>query len=654
MERRTLVGMRATYSRWDGSQDPLGPEVSTGDLLEEMSEDILSGTGAENALSRLMRRGMKGRFGGLDALRARLRRAAHDEQKRLNLDGPLQDIQERLDEILEDERRTLSLHLEDDARMREQSLDMLPPDPAGQIRELQDYRFVDKEAQRKFDELMQSLREQVMGSYFRNMAQGMESLSPEAVQRFKDMLADLNALIDRRARGEPTQEDFNRFMQKHGDLFPENPATLDELLEQMARRMAAMSRLLASMSPEQRAELEALSQQILQDMDLAFQVDRLSDALSGMFPDMPWGEPALSGGEGAMPLQATVDALERLSDYEDLGRAMAGEYAGASMEDVDEDKLRRTLGDDAVRDVRRLKEIEHALERAGLVTRAGGRLEVTPRGARKLGQRALIRLFEQLRRDREGAHDVHQAGGVAEPTGATRPWRFGDTGPIAVQRSVFNAVVREGPSATPRMRPEDFELVEQESRSEAATALLLDLSFSMPLRGHWVPAKRMALALHALIEGRYPNDTLYLIGFSDYARRMYPEDLTAAGWERVYGTNMQHAFNLAGRLLAQHPRATKQVIMVTDGEPTAHLEGEIAYFNWPPVPETIRKTLKEAMRLAKRGVTINVFMLEESAGLQQFMERLAQLTNGRIFQTAGAGEGLGEFVVRDYVSRRSS
>jgi uncharacterized protein with von Willebrand factor type A (vWA) domain len=645
--------MRARYSRWDGTQDPLGPDLSAADMLDEMSEDILSGAGAEGALSRLLRRGMSGRFTGLDALRARLRQAARRERERLNLDGPLQEIERRLAEILEDERRTLSLHLEDDARMREQSLDMLPQDPAGKLRELQDYRFVDKEAQRKFDELMQWVREQVMGSYFRNMAQGMRSMSAEDVVAFKNMLGDLNELIGKRERGELLPGDFPEFMAKHGRFFPDNPRTLDELLEQMGRRMAAMSRLLASMSPEQRAELQALSEQVLQDMDLAFQVSQLMESLAGMLPQMPWDEPALAGGEDAMPLSATVDALERLSDYEDLSRSTAGDYAGASLEDVDEERLRRTLGDDAVRDLRGLKEVERALERAGLITRAGGHLEVTPRGARKLGERALVRLFEHLRRDREGAHDTRQVGGLAEPTGATRPWRFGETGPIAVQRSVFNAVVRQGASATPRMHPDDFELVEEESRSEAATALLLDLSFSMPLRGHWVPAKRMALALHALIEGRYPNDTLYLVGFSDYARRMQPEDLTGAGWERVYGTNMQHAFNLAGRLLSQHPRATKQVIMVTDGEPTAHLVGDQAYFNWPPVPETINKTLQEAMRLSKAGVTINVFMLEDTPGLQRFMERLARLTNGRIFQTAGVGEGLGEFVVRDFVARRA-
>jgi uncharacterized protein with von Willebrand factor type A (vWA) domain len=441
-------------------------------------------------------------------------------------------------------------------------------------------------------------------------------------------------------------------MDRYGDLFPWGPRNLEELLDGMARRMAALSRLMASLSPESRRELEELARQVMSDLDLAFEADRLAAHLSDLFPDLPWEQPAAAAGEESMPLEATVDALERLHDYEDLERSLRGDYAGATLEDVDEEALRRTLGEDAVRDVRRLKEIERALERAGLVVRRQGRLEVTPRGARQLGERALARVFERLRRDREGAHDVRDAGGLAEPTGATRPWEFGDAGRIHVQRTVFNAVLREGPRGSVAVAPEDFELEEAETRSETATALLLDLSFSMPLRGHFIPAKRMALALHALIEGRYPLDHLYLVGFSDFARQMEPEDLTATGWERVYGTNMQHAFHLAGRLLARHPRASRQVIMVTDGEPTAHLEGEQVFFSWPPVPETIRRTLAEAMRLARAGIMFNVFMLEESPGLTRFMERLARLTAGRVFLMSS--ETVGEFVLRDYVRRRAT
>jgi uncharacterized protein with von Willebrand factor type A (vWA) domain len=640
--------MRSRYSQWDGSQDPFGPDVPAAELLEEMSEDLLSGAGAQGAMSGLLRRGMRGRFGGLDGLRARLREARAREQARLNLQGPLEEIRERLGEIVERERSTLSFKAEEDARMREAVLDSLPPDVPGQIRELSDYRFVDQQAQLEFDELMEHLRDEVLGAYFRNMAEGMRNLSPEQIQRFKDMLAELNQMVERRDRGE--DDGFDGFMQRYGDMFPDNPRTLDELLENMARRMAALSRLLASLSAEQRAELQALAEQVMADMDLAFEVDRLGANLASMFPDMPWGDPALAAGDEAMPLSATVDAMERLHDFEDLDRSMRGEYAGASLEDVDEEALRRTLGEAAARDLRRLKQIERTLEQAGLVSRREGRLEVTPKGARKLGERALVKVFERLRRDREGTHDAREVGGLAEPTGSTRPWTFGDTGQIAVQRTVFNAVVRAGPGADVRLVPDDFELVDAEQRTEAATALLLDLSFSMPLRGHFVHAKRMALALHALIEGRYPHDRLYMIGFSDYARRMEPQDLTAAGWERVYGTNMQHAFNLAGRLLAQHPRATRQVIMVTDGEPTAHLEGEEVFFSWPPVPRTIELTLTEALRLSRAGVTVNVFMLEDSPGLIRFMERLAKLTAGRVFLMDD--REIGDFIVRDYVSRR--
>lgn len=640
--------MRFRYSRWDDSQDPFGPDLPSAELLEALSDDMLSGDGAEGALDRLVRRGMEGRFSGLDALRARLQEARIREQAELSLAGPLDELHQRLEEVLDRERAALSFRADDDARLREAFLDALAPDAPGKIRELQDYRFVDPEAQRAFDELMEHLREQVVGAHFRQMAEGMRNVSPEELQRFKDMLAELNDMIERRGRGE--EVDFESFMGRYGDLFPDGPKTLDELLENMARRMAALSRLMASLSPEQRSELQALAELVLQDMDLAFEVDRLRANLVSSFPAMPWDDPALAGGEELQPLSSTVDAMERLHDFEDLDRSMRQEYAGASLEDVDEDAVRRTLGEDAARDVGRLKRIERALEEAGLVTRRDGKLEVTPKGARKLGERALVKVFEQLRRDREGTHDARESGGVAEPTGATRPWRFGDTGQIAVQRTVFNAVLRGGMGEGVKLEPDDFELVEAEQRTEAATALLLDLSFSMPLRGHFVHAKKMALALHALIEGRYPHDTLYLIGFSDYARRIEPRDLTTAGWERVYGTNMHHAFNLAGRLLAEHPRATRQVIMVTDGEPTAHLEGEEVFFSWPPVRRTIELTLAEAVRLSKAGVTLNIFMLEESPGLIRFMERLAELTAGRVFLMDD--RELGAFVVRDFVARR--
>ncbi|MGH2732673.1 MAG: vWA domain-containing protein [Actinomycetota bacterium] len=631
------------------------------DLLDELSHDLLSGVGPDAALRRLMRRGFPGRARGLDELRRLLRERRRRLLGRLNLAGPLAEIQERLNEILAEERASLAQRGDEDARGRERFLDDLPQHPAGTIRELTGYRFVSPAARAGFQELLERLQHQVLAAYFQGITGALRSLSPDEIARTREMLSSLNAMLAARERGEP--HDFGGFMETYGDFFPENPRSLDELLEILARRMAAMSRLLASLSPGQRTQLEELARSVLADLDLAFQMDQLSAELRSLMPYLAWDDPQGGWGEGPMPLPATVSALERLSDLEELEEAVTGDYPGARLDDIDEEKLRRALGERAVGDLRTLKLIEKTLEEAGLLVRKRGRLEVSSLGAKRLGERALIKMFEHLARDRPGSHESPATGGQGEPTGATRPWRFGDTGEINVQRSIFNAVLRSASDARPergagvKLQAQDFELIEAESRTRCVTALLLDLSFSMPLRGHWVPAKRMALALHALIERKYPQDRLHLIGFSDYAQRLQPADLAASGpLERVYGTNMQHAFLLAGRLLAEDPRASRQVIMVTDGEPTAHLidtgggSGTEAFFSWPPVPETIQATLAEAVRLASAGVTLNVFMLEHSPGLVQFMEKLARLTGGRVF--LASGKDLGSFILRDYVRRR--
>lgn len=642
------------YSRWDGTQDPIGDDLAVSSLVDELSEDILAGLRPEAAIRRLMRRGMAGRFGGLQSLLDRLRRAREAERERGQLGGLLEQLREQLDRVLDLERSALAERPDDpEARTREGYLDSLPPDVPSQISGLKSYDFVSPEARAEFQALLARLRQEVLAAYFRQLAGAMRSMTPEQAGRLKDMLGDLNRMLEQRRMGTgPTQDEFDEFMRRYGDFFPENPRNLDELMEGLARRMAALGRLMASLSPEQRAELEALAQGILDDLDLRFQVEQLAQSLRELFGDLDWDSPAEIDGDRPLGLQEGLEAIERLADYEELERALKADRPGYALEDVDLDKLRRTLGDDAARDVERLRRIERVLEQAGILTRRGGKLELTPRGVRKLGERALARVFERLAVDRPGSHDALDAGGEGEPTGATRPWRFGDPYAIDVQRTVHNAVVRRGPRHGPvKLHPDDFEAIEAETRTTAATALLLDMSFSMPMRGNWEPAKRMALALHSLIASRYPEDQLVIIGFSAFARVLRPEDLAQAGWEHEYGTNMQHAFNLAGRLLAKHPTATKQVLLVTDGEPTAHLmPGGDVFFHWPPVRETLEKTYKEAMRLAKADVTMNIFMLEDSPALFRFIDKLARTVAGRVF--AVQGEELGEFVVRDYLKRR--
>ncbi|MDQ3785109.1 MAG: hypothetical protein M3360_09605 [Actinomycetota bacterium] len=642
---------RFRYFRWDGGQDPFGFDVDVGEILDAMSDDVFEGSGAGEALRRVQEHGLRGRVGGLEDLRRRLQEARRRAAEGLDLSGPLEAVRNRLDDIVGIERLELAQLDHEDARFQEAVLDALPRHPAGAIRELSGYRWASSDAEARFRELVEGLRREILEAHFNQLAGALGNMAPESLERAKDMLAGLNDMLDRRTRGE--EYDFDAFMERHGELFPERPGSLEELLEAMARRMAAMSRLMASLSPGQRQELAELAAGVLADVDLAWQVDRLGGQLRELMPELPWDQDASGSGDGAMPMSAAVDTIERMGDLEDLDAAVRGDYAGATLDDIDEDKLRRALGNDAVGDLKRLKEIERALERAGLVNRSRGRLELTTRAARLLGERSLSKVLERIRRE-----PTHRAGGgQAEVTGATKPWVFGDSDPISVERTVYNAVTRTGPigggapGRTVRLSVDDFEIIETEARPRTATALLLDLSFSMPLGGHWVPAKRMALAMNALIEAKYPQDSLYLIGFSDYARQLKAPDLVVAGWEHVHGTNMQHAFILARRLLADDPKSIKQVIMVTDGEPTAHLDGEDVFFNWPPVAVTIEKTLLEAARLARMGISINVFMLEESPGLIAFMNRLGKLTGGGVFPARSSD--IGEVIVRDYVRRRA-
>ncbi|MPZ92141.1 MAG: hypothetical protein GEU68_10985 [Actinobacteria bacterium] len=645
--------MKSRYSKWDNTQNPLDDEVDVAQVLEEMSEELLSGYGGRWSLRELHRRGMQGRS-GLDSMLGRLRRARREWAERSNLSGPLQQVREELDNILGLERAELSGKEGDEAQLKRMQLDALPRHPAGALRELAKYDFSSDEAKERYDALLERLKQEVLDSYFKSLMGSMQSVTPEDVARMKDMMAELNEMIAARNRGDDV--DFEGFMSRYGDMFPENPQNLDELLEILARRMAAMSRLMASLSPQQRAELQELAESVLSDLDLAWEMDQLSQSLRELMPNLPWDEVSPNMGDEEMPMSQAVDAIERVSEMEELEQTMSGDYSGATLEDIDEDQLRRALDEDAVQDLQWLKKIERALEEAGVVNRTKGRLELTARGARMIGERSLTRVLDRIRR--EPSHRAR--GGQAEPTGQTKPWVFGDSDPISVERTVYNsllrsaqarpAVLRSGPGRVVKLSPDDFEVVETESRPRTATALLLDLSFSMPLRGHWVPAKRMALALHALIVGKYPQDSLYLIGFSDYARRMEASDLASVGWEDVHGTNMEHAFMLAGRVLAEDPRSIKQVIMVTDGEPTAHIDDGYALFNWPPIPETIEKTLRQAMRLARSNISINVFMLDTSPGLEEFMARLSSLTGGEIFRADSAE--IGQTVIGSYLRER--
>lgn len=644
------------YGRWSGGPDPLAPPYDVAQAADALGDAVLDGESPAEALRRLLGRGPDGRR-GLDDLLRSVRKRARQARSRGRLDGTLEQVRELLDRALGQERAALFPDPDDRARLAEAELDAVPSDPARAVRTLADYDWRSEQARATYDSIADLLRREVLDSSFRGMKDALAGGSPDDLGRVKDMLADLNAMLDADARGEDTSEAFSRFLSSYGDMFPESPQDLDELVDVLARRAAAAERLLRSLSPDQRQELADLLATALADLGLAGEMDRLGRALRAKRPDLPWNGRERMAGRSEMGLGDATTVLEELADLDELEATLSQDYPGASLDDVDPEAVERALGRAAVDDLAALRRLERELEEQGFLRRGdGGRLELTPRAVRRIGATALRRVFAQLETRGRGRHDVRDAGAAGEPTGSSREWRFGDEQPIDVVRTVRNAVLRESradpaPGRGVRLTVEDFEVVDTERRTSAAVALLVDLSYSMAVRGDWGVAKSTALALHSLVTTRYPQDAISIIGFSDYARVLQPTELAGLNWDMVQGTNLQHALVLAGRHLARHPTAEPVVLVVTDGEPTAHLtRSGRADFSWPPLPETLELTLAEVERLTRRGAAINVFMLAEEPRLVAFVDGLARRNGGRVF-SAGSDE-LGGYVVSDYLRAR--
>jgi uncharacterized protein with von Willebrand factor type A (vWA) domain len=656
---------RFTYSRWDGTQ--VGFELDADRVLEEITDDLLYHGDLNSALRRMLQSGFRDRndqrIQGLRELMEQLRRKRSDALERYDLGGVYDDIAQELREVIAMERSSLDEQqaqaeqsgdqrraelAQETAATNHLQLDMLPPDLAGQVRELQQYEFTSAEAQQRFDALVDKLREQLMQQYVNQMASGMQNMSPQDVQRIKDMLAELNAMLARRERGEDPR--FEEFMQRYGDFFPENPQTLDELLEVMAQRMAAMQAMLNSMTPEQRSQLQQLMDQLLEDMDLRWQVDQLGQNLRQLFPQMGWDRSY--GFEGMDPLgfSEAAELMQQLGDLDQLDNLLRNATSPGPLAEVDLDRVRELLGDDAARSLDRLAELARMLEQAGLIEQKEGRYELTPRGIRKIGANALAELFSKLAKDKMGQHQINRSGVGHERSYESKPYEFGDPFNLDLHRTIRNAIRRQGSGTPVRLRPDDFEIEQTENLTRSSTVLMLDLSLSMPMRDNFLAAKKVAMALHSLISSMFPRDYLGIVGFSEVARVLKPEQLPEVSWDFVYGTNMQHAFLLSRQLLARQG-GTKQIIMITDGEPTAHIDraGNV-FFNYPPVPETIEATLREVARCTGDAIRINTFMLDANSYLKSFVERLTQLNRGRAFFTTP--ETLGDYVLVDFIEHR--
>lgn len=644
--------MSYRYGEYRDGPDPLAPPYDVRSALDQMGDAVLSGSNPGHALRDLLKQGLPGAQDrrGLDDLLREVRRRRRELRERGRLDGTLERARALLDKAIGQERSELFPDPSDDARLRESELDGLPDDTASAIQELSTYQWRSAAARQTFEELRGLLRREVLDSQFRGMREALANPDPAAMERVREMMSELNDMLDRDARGEHTQDDFENFMSKYGDMFPESPRNLEELVDTLARRAAATQRLLASLTPRQREELNALINQTLEQAGMGEQMRRLGESLYSRRPDLAWNTPERLTGDDPMGMGDAVTALDELADLTQLEAALRQDYPGARLDDIDEGAIRRALGRAAVDDLEALRQIERELEQQGYLRRQRGKLELTPKAVRRLGETALRRVFASLESGRRGDHDQVDAGAAGELTGSSRPWRFGDEQPIDVVRTVVNGVRRGGGGAV-TLSVDDFEVAETERRTAAAVCLLVDLSYSMALRGTWAAAKQTAMALQALVASKFPQDSVQIIGFSNYARVLQPDELAGLEWDMVQGTNLHHALLIAGRHLDRHPDFEPVVLVVTDGEPTAHLRRNgSAAFEWPPTQETLELTLAEVDKMTRRRATLNVFMLAEDERLKEFVNEVARRNGGRVFSSSA--DRLGEYVVSDFLRTR--
>ncbi|MCC6961499.1 MAG: VWA domain-containing protein [Dehalococcoidia bacterium] len=536
------------------------------------------------------------------------------------------------------------------ANKKKQFLEQLPEDVPGQVKELQNYEFMDPEAQAKFNELLESLKQAMMNTFFKDLYNQIANMSPEDLQRMKDMVRDLNQMLqDKMAGKEP---DFDQFMQQYGDLFGDNPPqSLDELIAQMQHQMGQMQSLLDSLPGEMRQQLQDLLGDKVGDPELQQALNELGQSLEYLYPMRDLRNQYPFRGEEEIDLQSAMQLMDQMQSIDELERQLERTQYGGEIDDVDADKLEELLGKEARETLDQLKQFLEILEEAGYIRKKGNQYELTPRGTRKIGQRALVEIYQQLKSDSFGKHEIRESGSGGERTDSTKKYEFGDPFFLDIQKTLFNSMLREGPGTPIRLKPDDFEVERTELLTQTATVIMLDLSWSMALRGSFQAAKKVAMALNNLISSQYQRDSLYIIGFSAYARELQADQLPYVRWdESVLGTNMHHALMIAQKLLAKHTQGTRQIIMISDGEPTAHLEKGRSYFAYPPSPVTIRETLKEVKRCTQKNITINTFMLDRNYYLKEFVNQVARINKGRVFYTTP--DKLGEYILVDYVAQK--
>ena len=681
--REALLARAARYARWDGTQSI--PALDADEIMDALADDVMAEGDLTEALRRLMERGWRTGdptrpdLAGLNDLRERLRHQREEVQERFQLRDVLADVRQELEEIVAEERAgierrldtaaapsddaavdpSLRAMLRDAAARRLDQLEALPRDVGGQIRGLEAYDFMEPPARERFEALTERLRKQTLDRFVEGLSEAIQGTTAEDLQANRDMVRDLNSLLEERLEGrEPSQSDVDDFLARHGRFFP-GAQTLDDIVAQLTERMAAMQSLLRSMSPQQRAELQSMMEALLRDDRLRWDLARLASNMDQLMPD-GLGEGYEFSGDEPLGLEPALDQIGRLQSLDALEDALGEIESPGDLAGLDRDQVAELLGEESARDLGALDELARQLEEAGYLTRRGERLDLTPRGSRRIGQKVLDDLFARLSRDAFGGHRIDRAGRGGEREETTKPYEFGDPFHLDIRGTIENALRRpeNAPGAGLRsgrgvtLSAADFEVFRTEELTRTSTVLLVDMSRSMLLRGCFLAAKKVAVALDTLIRTQFPHDDLSIIGFAYYARELRSESLAELTWQGYeYGTNLQHGLMLARRILDRQHGANRQIVVITDGEPTAHFENGQVEFSYPPTRRTIQETLREVQRCTRDGITINTFMLERSRALAEFVALITRMNRGRAFYATP--EHLGEYVLVDFVSRRT-
>jgi uncharacterized protein with von Willebrand factor type A (vWA) domain len=643
------------YREWDGTQsiDPLTED----DLLDLLARDLIEEGDLRSALERLLMRGTRrpagGRMQGMRDLMEQLRRRREDQLGRYDLGSFLDEIGEKLDEVIEKERSgidRLQTDATDDLRemvdqmagRKRQALDALPNDAAGRLRELMEYEFLDQEARQAFQELVDDLRQKMLGDQFRNLMQGLERMTPDDLSLVREMVQALNQLLAMHARGGATEADFREFMDRFGAFFPDGIDSIQDLVDYLEQQAELMSSLMQSLPEEMRDQLQSMMEGLLQDDRLQWdlmQMQGLIEQITGR----PLGRRYSFSGDTPLGLDEAMEMLKGLNNVDELERELRAAMRDLNFDSVDTDLLREILGGEAAATLEEIGRLAKLLEESGLAQRKGNDMELTARGIRRIGERALKDLFAELRQDRAGQHDVNARGASSEQLTETKAWEFGDPFLIDIGASIGNAVRRRGPGLPVKLEGKDLEVHRTEALTSSATVIAMDMSRSMFMNGAFPEAKRVTLALNTLIKTRYPRDYLELVVFSYYAMELKPERLLQSDWVDWGGTNIEAALLKARQLLSKRKSANRQIILVTDWRPRP---------TWGPRGNegTVEDMLREVKRCTQDGIRINTFMMDTEPSSMALAQAMMRINKGRVF--FGAPGQLGRYILVDYVSNK--